>query len=187
MLNARTLTILGLSAAALVGVVGFAAAQNRAHDHVLTVRLPGGGVEQIHYRGDIAPRVIVSAQAAPIVMASPVAAPFDWSSPFALMDQISAQSQALAREFDALSAPGAGAFAFAGPGLSEGFNFASSLAGKGVCGQSLEITSSGDGKPAQVVSRSWGDCGSKTPAKPDQAAAQAPHAAPAAPSHKLSI
>ena len=192
MRNARTWTIVGLSAAALVGLAGFATARTLAHTHIMTVRLPGGGVEQIMYTGDAAPKVVAAARATPVVMASPVAAPFDWSSPFALMDQISAQmdlqSQALMHEIDALSAPGAGAFALGAPGLGEGFSFASGLAGKGVCGQSVQITSSGDGKAPQVVTRSWGDCGSKAAARPAQPAVPGPNVvqtkAPAAPAER---
>lgn len=192
MRNVRTLTILGLSAAALVGLAGFAAAQSRAHSHVLTVRLPGGGVEQIHYRGDIAPRVIVSAQAAPIVLASPVAAPFDWAAPFALMDQIAdqmdRQSAAMLQQLDAVTAPGMQATAFGAPAMSQGYAFAASLMGKGVCGHSVQVTSTGDGKPAHVVSRSWGDCTAAPAAKPAPASQAVQTKAPQpAPARKLSI
>jgi hypothetical protein len=165
MRKSKALLVVGLSAAALLGLAGFAAAQSHARTHVLTVRLPDGSLEQIRYTGDVAPRVVVSAQAAPVVMANPVAAPFDWNAPFALLDQISAQmdrqSQAMMREIDALAMPGAGMAAFGGPAFDQGLSFASSITGNGTCGHSVEVTQSSQGKA--VVRRTWGDC-AKTPA-----------------------
>jgi hypothetical protein len=155
------LVAMGVVAAAVVGVAGFAVAQNHARTQTLTVRLPDGSVEQIRYTGDTAPRVVVSPRA-PVVLASPVAAPFDWNSPFALIDQISAQmdrdSAALMRQLDALAMPGAGAPGFGLPGLTQGFAFASGLGVHGVCGKSVQVTQI-PGQAASVVSRTWGDCG----------------------------
>lgn len=181
MAKSKTLLSVGLCAAALLGLASFAAAQGHARTHVMTVRLPDGSVEQIRYTGDIAPRVVVSAQAAPVVMANPVAAPFDWNAPFALLDQVSAQmdrqSQAMMQELDALAMPGAGVAAFGGPAFDQGLAFASSLTGKGVCGHSVEVTQSG-GQAAAVVRRSWGDCAKTPAAKPASPAAQTKAATP---------
>ncbi len=175
MRHPRTLIVVGLSAIALVGAAGWAAAQSRAHTHVMTVRLPNGAVEQIRYTGDIAPRVAVSALGAPIVLATPTAAPFDWAGPFALMDQITArmdgQSLGMLQQLGALAMPGPQAAAeFGVPAIGQGLSFASSLTGKGVCGHSVAITSTGDGKAPQVVSKSWGDCAAAPAAKPAAAA-----------------
>jgi hypothetical protein len=175
MRKSRTLLAVGLSAAALLGLAGFAAAQGHARTHTMTVRLPDGSTEQIRYSGDVAPRVIVSAQAAPVVMANPVAAPFDWNAPFALLDQISAQmdrqSEAMMQQLDALAMPGAGMAAFGGPAFDKGLSFASTITGNGVCGHSVEINQSSQGK--SVVTRSWGDCAKTPAAKPAAPAASA--------------
>jgi hypothetical protein len=43
-------------------------------------------------------------------------------------------------------------------GDAQSFSFVSTLSGSGVCARSVQITSNGDGKPAKVVSKTYGDC-----------------------------
>jgi hypothetical protein len=112
------LAAFGVVAAVMVGLTGFAVAQNHARTQPIPVRHS----------------VTVSTRATPVVLASPVAAPFDWSSPFALMDQISARvgsdSDALMRRIDTLAMPGVGVAGFGVPGFTQGAAFASSLSAK---------------------------------------------------------
>jgi hypothetical protein len=177
---------LGLAGCAAVAIGGLALAATHMQVHTVTVRLPGGGTETVRYVGNVAPQISLSRDAAPVVLATPVAAPFDWDAPFAVLDQLSAQmdqqSAAMLREFDGMAAPGAQVATFGIPVMGQGYAFASSLAGQGLCGKSVEITSTGEGK-AHVVSKSWGNCGAAPAAKP---ASPAPHAAEA-PGRKVTI
>ena len=159
----RTLVMAGAAAAVLCGACGTAAAEN-AQSHVMTIRLPGGTIEEIRYTGNVAPRVVVSPERMPVDFGWP-AAFFGPDSAFAELDRISAamnrqmdvmlhNAEALAgepglvREIDAGNLP---------PG-TQGYSFVSTMSGNGVCGKSIEITSRGDGRKPQVVSKSWGDC-----------------------------
>ena len=56
-------------AAGIVGLSGAAFAQS-GKTHVMTVRLPDGGVAQIRYTGDVAPQVSVGEAPARIALAS---------------------------------------------------------------------------------------------------------------------
>jgi hypothetical protein len=58
----------GIAVLAAVGFCGIAAAQS-PQAHVLTIRLPGGGIEQIQYTSKVAPRVFVSDVPAPMFTA----------------------------------------------------------------------------------------------------------------------
>src|SRR5690348_18032653 len=77
------LAVAGVALGAAAGFSGGAAAAGSA-PHVLTVALPGGGVETIYYAGDVAPRVTFSTGAPAF---GDVAARV---APFAELDRISA-------------------------------------------------------------------------------------------------
>ena len=163
----RTLqhTLLAGIAAAALGISGVASAQS-AKSHVMTVQLPDGGVAQIRYTGDVAPQVGFSETPRPVL--APVPLLFGADSPFAMMERISAemdrQSAAMLRQADALMAqarsgqPVDVALRNLPPG-SQSYSFVSTLSGSGVCTQSVEITSQGNGQPPRVVRHSAGDCG----------------------------
>src|ERR1043166_8739110 len=59
-MRALRTAILAGAAAAVFGFSGMALAQN-SNMHTMTVRLPGGGMAEIRYIGDVAPKVTVSA------------------------------------------------------------------------------------------------------------------------------
>jgi hypothetical protein len=147
----------------LSGALGVAAA--RQDTHVMTVRLPGGAVEQIRYSGDVPPQIAFAGSALPFDVGWPVAF-FGPDSPFAEMNRISAemdrQMAAMIGNADALAANpgvteiGAGQL----PPGAESYSFVSSMSGNGVCARSVQITSRGKGQKPQVLSRTYGDCGS---------------------------
>jgi hypothetical protein len=158
------------AATTLAGVSGVAAAQS-TRAHVMTVQLPGGGVAQIQYTGDVPPQVTVSdALVAAPTSFSPVFAAmpsmFGADSPFAMFDRISAemdrQMAAMWRRAEMLSAQSPSQLTEAAmrnlSAGSEGYSFVSTLSGNGVCVRSMQITSSGNGAVPKVVSHSSGNC-----------------------------
>lgn len=177
----RTVLLAGAAALA-IGISGAASAQT----NVMTVALPGGGVAEIHYTGDVPPRVVVSDAPASFAAWSPVGSFFGPGSPFAMMERISAemdrQPAAMFRRAEALAAqahsgqPIEEAFGNL-PAGSRGYTYVSTMSGNGVCTRSVEITSSGNGPP-RVVSHSSGNCG---PASGGSSGAATLPAAPARP------
>jgi hypothetical protein len=168
----RPLLLAGLASVAVAGFAGLAHAGDPGFK-TMTVQLPGGGIEQIEYTGDVAPQVILSpassvdADAAPMAVGLPLGA----SDPFAALEQISAQmDQQAAAMIDAVNAMAAGAeepgamvpasFGQMPPG-SAGYSYIASMTGGtgGACVQSLEITAMANGQPPRVVSHASGDCG----------------------------
>lgn len=160
----RTVLLAGAAAVLLASACGAAVAKG-PETHTMTVRLPGGGVEEIRYSGNVAPQVVVTPQYAPIGFGWPMAF-FGPDSAFAQLDRISAamdrqmgamlqDAQALAAEPGLVTQVGVGNL----PAGSERYSFVSTTSGNGVCAKSVEITSRGDGQKPQVVSKSWGDCG----------------------------
>lgn len=131
----------GVAAIMLAGYAGLAEAKI-PNNHVLTVRLPDGQVEQVRYVGDVPPTLIVLPEA--------VSASIDPGFPFGMLDQISAamdrQAAAWFRTVNAQIAAG---------GDGSGSIVAGS--GSGVCLRSVQISYSGDQAP-RVVSRTSGDC-----------------------------
>ncbi len=122
--------------------------------HVLTLQMPGGGVEQIEYTGEVAPQVVF------VPTSRMVAVPMMDVDPFATLSRISAmmdqQAAAMLREVESLQG---GMF----PGLprgASGYSFVSTMSGTGVCTRSVRITYNGGNAPPQMVSSSSGDCGS---------------------------
>lgn len=162
----RTVLLAGAAAVLVASACGVAAAKS-PESHVMTVRLPGGGVEEIRYTGNVAPQVVVTPEYAPIGFGWP-AAFFGPDSAFAQLDRISAamnrQMGVMLRDARALAAePGLASATEIDAGKlppgSQSYSFISTTSGSGICGKSVEITSRGDGQKPQVVSKSWGDCG----------------------------
>jgi len=153
-----------LAGAAALASFGPASAQT---PHVMTVALPGGGVAEIQYTGDVPPKVVIGEAPPAFAAGSPVASFFGPDSPFAMVDRISAemdrQAAAMFRRAEMLSAqarsgqPLEAAFGNLPPG-GNGYSYISTMTGNGVCTRSVEITSNGNGPP-KVVSHSSGNCG----------------------------
>ena len=153
-------------AAIAIGFSGVAFAQD-TQTHVMAVQLPDGGVAQIRYTGDVSPRVSFSEAPVP----AEVPALFGPGSPFAALDRISAEMD---REMSAMFGQAAALSAAAQSGRlattalrglppgSTGFSFVSTMSGNGVCSQSLQITSTGNGPP-HIVRHSSGNCGTAGP------------------------
>jgi hypothetical protein len=135
--------------------------------HVLTVALPGGGVAEIHYTGNIPPKVVFGEAPPAFAAWSPAESFFGPDSPFAMMERISAQmdreaaatlrrAELLAREARS-GQPIETGFANL-PAGGNGYTFISTMSGNGVCTRSVEITARGNAQP-KVVSHSSGNCG----------------------------
>jgi hypothetical protein len=155
------------------GATGSAMAQS-TDTHVMTVRLPDGGVAQISYTGNVAPRISFSEAPAPIdVFASPAPAMFGPNSPFAALERISAemdrQAAAMFQQAESLAAAArsgqlteAAMQSLPPGGASASYSSISTMSGNGssssFCTQSIEITSPGNGAPPRVVSHSSGNC-----------------------------
>jgi hypothetical protein len=165
MRTVRHALLAGVAAIAVAGFSGGAFAQT-PQVHVMTIRIPGGGVEQITYTGNVAPQVTVNTAPRPAEAALPSL--FGPDSAFAQFERISQemdwQADALLRETAMLAAaqPSFGqlqATDFADlPAGSQGYSFVSTMSGNGVCTQSMQIISTGNAPP-KVVTHSSGACG----------------------------
>jgi hypothetical protein len=142
----------GAAAVLAIGTVTPALAQD-GQVHVLLVQLPGGGVEQIRYTGDVPPRVVLVPRSVPVMVADPFAALERVS---AMMDQ---QAMAMMRQAAAMASAPAGMLPGLPPGAS-GYSFASTMSGNGVCTRRISITYSGGDAAPKMVSSTSGDCGS---------------------------
>ena len=172
----RRALLAGIGCVALAGFSGPALAKSPEF-HVLTVQLPGGGVEHIGYTGDVPPTIIVAPAVAPGGAAfAPMPAFFGPNSPFAMMDRISAEmdqeAAGLMRQVESMAAAPM-------PGAS-GYSLVSTMTDNGVCTVSMQITYSEDGAPKIVSSRS-GDCGPATGGAAPAAVRVAPAPAQAQP------
>ena len=166
----RPALLAGAAAVALAGLAGAAAAQNPA-THVVTVALPGGGIETIRYSGNVAPRI--EFVPAPAAAFAPMPSLFGPQSPFAALDRISAEmdrqaaslfeeAQMLAREPSPLSEAAVQSL----PPGSRSFSYVASFNGNNVCTQSMTVISQGGGRPPKVVTHSSGDCSTAGGAQP---------------------
>ena len=161
----RIALVAGAAMIVVAGISGVAAARD-LNTHVMTVQLPGGGVAEIRYTGDLPPQVVLSP--APTALGEF----FGPASPFATLDRISAamdrEAASLMRQAEML----ANASGFAPnhpieemalgnlPPGTESYSVVSMWSGNGVCTQSVEITSPANGGRPRVVSHSSGSCGS---------------------------
>jgi hypothetical protein len=173
----KPLLLAGLASVAVAGYAGLARA-GTPDVQTMTVQLPGGGIEQIEYTGNVPPQVSLL----PPAPGDALAAPAGMADPFAAIEQISAemdqQAAAMMNAMNAMAAvpigqPGALVPAAFGP-----------MPPGGACFQSVEITSLGNGQAPQVVSHTSGDCGGGQPGlgAPSQAMPTALPAAPVPPS-----
>ena len=157
------ITLAGVAALALAGVAYAAAANTRRLD----VALPEGGVAHIEYTGDVAPKVIVSRGIAadPVGWPAFAAAPFAMPE-FAALDRIAADMDRQARAVMAQAGAVAGqpfgqldqvSLARLPAGTVQ-YSYVSTSTGKGVCNQSVQVTSTGTGQPPKVVRQVSGNC-----------------------------
>lgn len=170
MRTVRTALLAGAAAIALAGLSGVSAARD-PDTHVMTVQLPGGGVAEIRYAGDLPPQVVLSPAPAALGALMPFGAFFGPASPFATLDRLSAamdrEAASLMRQAEILAnapvlAPNQPIEAALGnlPPGTESYTMVATWSGNGVCTQSVEITSPANGGKARVVSHSSGNCGS---------------------------
>jgi hypothetical protein len=166
----RTLKIALLAGVGLLGAAGLAAAAGN-DAHVLNLRLPDGSVEQIRYTGDTPPQVRVAQPAPAFIVFNPFA---EMERISAAMDRQEAMMMQQASSLEAGAVPRGLMQVNVGglPAGVEGFSMVSTVSGNGVCTQSVQYTSTGDGKPAKILTKSSGDC---------SAAPLAPHGMDAAP------
>lgn len=175
------------AALAAAGVAGLAAAEVRA-THVLTIRLPGGQIEQIRYAGDVAPQVRISRSAEPMDLFAPAADRFGPSWAFAQMQAISTAmnhqaammlQQAATAQANVTAGPGDLTLARVNslPPGAHGVYMVWTSNGNGGCARTVEYASSGAGRTPAIVSRTSGDCGptsAPTGASPTHDRAPAP-------------
>ncbi len=132
---------------ALAGGTGLALAQTV---HSMTVGLPNGGLAQIQFFGNVAPKAAF--------LSEPPAAEYRYpASPFAMLDRISAQMD---RDMDALMSDVAAAPPLVDllPGTTQ-HSVVSTMVGDGrFCMRSVEITREAPGARPHVVRHSSGDC-----------------------------
>jgi hypothetical protein len=164
----RTLILAGAAIAA-AAIAGTAAAQP-AKTHVLTVRLPDGSLEKIHYTGNQPPVVDI----APLAGDGAFMPVFDdfWS-PFAELERM---SDAIDRETAAMLGE-ASRLPYGNPnGLfnvdlgrlppgAQGYSVVSTLSGNGFCTRTTKYFSAGDGKPPRVETTTSGHCAPAPAAK----------------------
>lgn len=148
--------------AGALAIAGTAIAGDRAH--VMNVALPDGSVAQVHYVGDVAPRIMV----APAQPLFPIA--LGGGAPFAMLDRIAAQMDAqiglMLRQASSLATAQPTATARisqaalgALPPGTVSYSMTSYASGNGAsCSQSVQVTSLGAGQPPKVVRQNAGDC-----------------------------
>ncbi|HLK24962.1 MAG TPA: hypothetical protein VKT30_09910 [Caulobacteraceae bacterium] len=177
----RNVLLIG-SAVGIVGAVAYAA--DAPKTHVLTIPLPGGGVEQIRYTGDVAPRVTFRQAPEALAAFGP-----QIGDPFAMMQRIQAEMD---REMAAMlqhpmaippmqglsGAPLQAVTMGSAPAGAQSYSVVSRVSGGHQCTESVEITSEGPGRPPKVVRQTSGDCGG---------ASAAPHAVAIPPGRRTSI
>jgi hypothetical protein len=163
----RTAILASAALLAAAGIAGTAAAHTLYRDsHVLTVRLPDGSLERIHYTGDRPPAVSFTDPFDAVF--APAGGFFDPGSPFAAMERITAamdrQAEAMfqeARRFDRM--------AFGGPDQlnvdfrhlprgAQGYSVVQTLSGDHVCTRSMKYFSQGPGKPPRIETKTSGNC-----------------------------
>ena len=174
----RTALLAGAGAALLAG-----AAVAAETYHVMNVALPDGSVAQIRYQGEVAPKVVLAADA-PAEQAM-------LADPFAEMARISAmmelQHRQMLQQVAQMQAQMADAMkqaqsethavsATSGAAPANGvvqYSFVSTTSGDG-CTTSVQWSSDGSGAQPKVYKTSSGECGAKPEAaKPQKTAATA--------------
>jgi hypothetical protein len=174
-----------LGSAAIAGLAATAAiaAPLETPMHVLTVQLPGGGVEHIRYSGDVQPRVVV--MPAWSVGFAPTFAPMWPGSAFAQMDrQMNAMmQQARAMQAAVQSGRFDAGFANVPPGGVGYSRISVWSSGNGGCMRTVEMTSQTGGARPQVVSNTSGNCGPAATTSLPASSSTIPAKVEAAPKH----
>ncbi len=155
----RNLILVSAAAMTLAGTASLAQAK-RPDDHILTLQLPDGAVEQIRYTGDVPPQVVLTPDRMPLAMS------FAADDPFARIERISAamdrQAAAMLQAIGGMAAQPVSRplteSRLRPSSTEEGYSIISTASGSGVCTRSMQITYSGDGQAPHVVSRTTGDC-----------------------------
>ena len=138
MASLRT-ALLGAIAALGIGAAGAAPAQTI---NTMTVPVPGGGVAQIRYVGEVPPQIVFVPAPAALNSWTPVSSVFGYESPFAMLDRIAAEmdrrTAAIFRYAEAMAdrANAGGlteaAFGAMQPG-GQSYSYVSTISGSGVC------------------------------------------------------
>lgn len=167
-MRTSTKLLLAMGVAALTGSAALADALPGVRQ--LIVRLPGGGTEELSYTGDIAPEIVFLPDAARPQTLIPAAR--YWAA-FTGLDRISAEMDHVAAAMDReiavamrelQSTPLAvqnGVIDTAirsVPAGTESYSFVSTINGRNVCTQEVQVTGMGNGAKPKVVSRSSGNC-----------------------------
>lgn len=169
-----------------IGLAGAAQAQTF---NMMTVPVPGGGVAQVRYVGDVPPQIVFVPAPAPFAAWTPV---FGYEALFAMLDRISAEmDRRMAAMFHYAETmagrSSAGGLVEAGFGAlppgGQSYSSVSTVTGTGVCTQSVRIMSRGDGTPPQVERYSSGNCGA-TAAPQGRPGVQPAAPIPAAPAER---
>ena len=155
MKNAPLTIAVGLAVLAIGGLVG----AQFVKSHTISVRLPNGGVARVFYTGDVPPGITVAPDARTVAAAWHP----DWvaaESPFAEIARVSAEMD---READAMLREAWAPVPIApiAPGF-EGYSFASTLSGGGICSRGVEIIAEGHGERPRVLTRTMGNCGASS-------------------------
>lgn len=164
-----------LVGAAVLGLGAFAlpALAEDPAVHEMTIQLPGGGSETIHYTGDVAPQVKLVPEV-PFDLSWPAPIAFGYAPSFVAFDRSFASLQEIAADLDRqmnafwqipqMTEAGPGAISLnlahlptLGPG-SSAYSVVSETFGNNVCTRMTEITASPNGGKPKVVSRTSGNC-----------------------------
>jgi hypothetical protein len=148
----RVMRSVVLAAVAAFGV-GFAGAAAAQSTNVMTVRLPGGGLAEIRYVGDVPPRVVFLQGAAAYDSLMPAASAIGRESPLAAFERIAAEMdrQAMATFLYAAALADQ-------PRAEPRYAYASTTPAGGGCLQGMRIMQIG-GAPPTVETYSAGNCG----------------------------
>jgi hypothetical protein len=158
-------TLLAGFAAIGIGLAGTASAQNV---NVMTVPVPGGGMAQVRYVGDVSPQILFVPAPAVFDAWMPVSSVFGYASPFTMLDRVAAEmdrrAAAMFRYAEAMAAHvNAGGLAEAAYGAmplaGQSYSYVSTISGNGICTQSVRIISRSDGTPPLIERHSSGNCG----------------------------
>lgn len=179
------MAVLGAGATLLLAGAAVAASNDM---HVMKVALPDGSVAQISYRGDVAPKVLISGGPAERIAFDPFAA-FD-PAPFAEMDRMSAlmdrQAEAAMQQATAIERAAAAGhapqMAAAGGKVAPGmvsYSYVSTTTSEGGCTQTVEWRSDGTSAQPKMTKTSAGNCAATSGGEPAQPLKTA---APATPS-----
>ena len=113
MRTVRTAILVSVATIAVAGLSGIAAARD-LNTHVMSVEVPGGGVAEIRYTGDVPPQVVFSPAPTTLNALTSFGAFFGSGSPFAELERMSAamdrEAASLLRQAELLArAPAFGA------------------------------------------------------------------------------